>query len=1246
MFDEDMVGHGGDPADYPQAAPSRNVLTGCHTEDMPDWMNDAPVFDDYEPQGVSNEFDLADMGINHEEIQPGEAQSEFLKFAPVLRWLWGDHVGYFWRLSEELTYVSKAGKVEKRKATQWLPAGMVPDGIDGTLRGHLAHTYYGVASCMRRGEVWQRGSEKGAKWPNFANVRGFYADFDAADFDPEFAAYKAAVKNGEQPELVTPEAGKAAAWDQIQTLEIPPTAIVDTGGGYQCLWLLDEATSDFKRWKAVEAALVVATRADQGAKDLARVLRQPGTHNIKPVYGEALLVRVVEIDMGRIYTIDKIEAWVTPLFRAAEIAKEGAKKSGAARKSKASKAKKADAQTEKESVITGFVCADHPLGYSCFEEIKYPKEAKPIIKALGRIDVGRLLNYSGRVSLGMILYHESEGAAWALEVWKAAIKAATGHDYNAAQKWDGFDEHENPLTIGTLISWANSDDPKKPYSWPVFTAEVVLKLAPGQFVSDIMDFNALAWGMIHSCQSGTGSGKTYACYKQLTFLIHAVPLVGQVKQFSKKYGSAPVYAGHKIDPSARQHTTTYDGLHKFAKAHAKGLIDLDKFTFVKDECHHEAIDGFKDSDTFHVMNEVAALCGRQLQTSGTMPPLTISDFGTTYLITRDETIKPFSLTVTAMPNDTISRIFDYHRDKDKKKRKPLIWCHLNDKNLGAAYVADLAKIRPDLKAICLNKQTEEDEDPHHARITEGDGHIADDIDVVFVTSIFDDAVDIFCNRPVIHVIISLLAPISVEQSGARFRGNLPIHTYFFDTAEKRSAKKESDDKDEAVGTFHMLEMYERELERLEYHKGLIKKMLDYDANGQPLESVARDIIAQPLLKFYKIKGDTIEIDRVKLIQSLTRRWAGYCKHGMPALADALKPYGYEYQGEKSFTAGKDVKARKEIIQEEKKAKKREQNQRVRDAASQIEILAQAEDLEINAGNLTDRKTEEYQAAKVILKMYEAGMTFKAAKAYTETAESFHKKTLDNEAERVRAAMCYQFLNAGAVPTGPSSRMISMLFRWLEKKQAAEERVSPELWQDACLYATNTTDNNLARLRFFNLDKREHANARERGRFLKTLADVKRTGRGGEYQYEIRSVGRFPDSDLRASEIMARKLQDSSDKTLSNKEKERVLSEEKEKPPAKTATQAAFYEWEVSTNPDNVRKPDSDLPAIPHDPPSQANPIHPEPEPPSVVIQKLLDQEHYKQARAEAKKIKDAHERGVWLRRISAIKKEAERKRSR
>lgn len=719
----------------------------------------------------------------------------------------------------------------------------------------------------------------------------------------------------------------------------------------------------------------------------------------------------------------------------------------------------------------------------------------------------------------------------------------------------------------------------KPYSWPTFQADQTLHLAQGQYVSDVLDLDKLAWGECHSIESGTGSGKSYACYKQLKHVIHAVPLVGQVKQFSKKYGSKPIYAGHKLDKSAWQHTTTYDGLHKFVRAHNEGEFDLSRFTFVEDECHHEAIDGYKDPETFHTMRKVAAMCGRHIRLSGTMPPLSVSAAGNTIKITRDEIIKPFSYTESTMPTDTITRIFDL--EIEAGRAKPLMWVHLNDKNMGAAYVADLAKVRQELKAICLNKQTEEDGDPHHTRITDGDGFIADDIDIVFVTSIFDDAVDIFANRPVIHVVISLLPPLSIEQSGARYRGNLPQHTYIMRVVGRKKPAKKA--KPAKVETFHLLDELDREIQRLEHHKALIKQMLDYDANvnDQPLESIARNLIAEPLLKFFTIKGNSIEIDKVKLIQSLTAKWAGYCKREMDAMADALAQYGYQYMGVAHFAEKANAKTRKKAIQADKQAKREEANERVRQAAKDIESLPEAENLVINAGSKT-RKNAEYKAAKTMLAVFDSGLTFEAAKTYTENAASFNKKTVGKHGKRIQAATCYQMLKAGAVPTGPSSRFLSMLFKWLERKKQADERVSPALWADALLYAANATGQSIARARFFDPKRSDKALVDERGSFLRMLADVKLIRARKNSEYQILNTELVSDTDLRISDLLAKNSEMSNSKTAVLSEKDDVLLFDNQQKQADSPVQAAFSEFILYDDPDDVRNEDA-FPTLPSEP---------------------------------------------------------------
>ena len=79
---------------------------------------------------------------------------------------------------------------------------------------------------------------------------------------------------------------KAATLAHIDTLAPSPSAVVDSGGGYHCYWLLKQpyplTTPDARRDAVkLQAAWVTLMGSDKASKDLARVLRVPGTHNHK-----------------------------------------------------------------------------------------------------------------------------------------------------------------------------------------------------------------------------------------------------------------------------------------------------------------------------------------------------------------------------------------------------------------------------------------------------------------------------------------------------------------------------------------------------------------------------------------------------------------------------------------------------------------------------------------------------------------------------------------------------------------------------------------------------------------------------------------------------------------------------------------------------------------------------------------------------------------------------------------------------
>jgi hypothetical protein len=84
--------------------------------------------------------------------------------------------------------------------------------------------------------------------------------------------------------------GKEAGLNHIRLLTPAPSVIVDSGGGYHCYWLLDNplviTDADTREYvRNLQARWVAYVGGDTGAKDLARVLRVPGTYNCKPDYG-------------------------------------------------------------------------------------------------------------------------------------------------------------------------------------------------------------------------------------------------------------------------------------------------------------------------------------------------------------------------------------------------------------------------------------------------------------------------------------------------------------------------------------------------------------------------------------------------------------------------------------------------------------------------------------------------------------------------------------------------------------------------------------------------------------------------------------------------------------------------------------------------------------------------------------------------------------------------------------------------
>jgi len=142
------------------------------------------------------------------------------------------------------------------KRTRWYPAGHLetpPADVD---------TYFNVHPVNEIPEHGEPGAIR-ARIEDIAGINCFYSEFDIKDF-----------------------ADEADCKAHIQDLQPTPSAIVASGGGWHAYWLLDEyhpidSDEERERIRQLQAQWVTRVGGDAGAKDLARVLRLPGTFNHK-----------------------------------------------------------------------------------------------------------------------------------------------------------------------------------------------------------------------------------------------------------------------------------------------------------------------------------------------------------------------------------------------------------------------------------------------------------------------------------------------------------------------------------------------------------------------------------------------------------------------------------------------------------------------------------------------------------------------------------------------------------------------------------------------------------------------------------------------------------------------------------------------------------------------------------------------------------------------------------------------------
>ena len=168
----------------------------------------------------------------------------------------------------------------------------------------------------------------GSQLPYISAINALFAEYDGKDYvdHTEFEGHlpsdfqtqkqvhqKQAIKAAKETVFyLKPQTYKARAWGEISVLYYTPSIIVDSGGGYHCYWLLRHTipVDDANRAdiQAVQHSWVQMVGGDVGASDLRRILRVPGTYNMKEGFGaEHPQVAIVKADFDLLFDYDGLE---------------------------------------------------------------------------------------------------------------------------------------------------------------------------------------------------------------------------------------------------------------------------------------------------------------------------------------------------------------------------------------------------------------------------------------------------------------------------------------------------------------------------------------------------------------------------------------------------------------------------------------------------------------------------------------------------------------------------------------------------------------------------------------------------------------------------------------------------------------------------------------------------------------------------------------------------------------------------
>ena len=108
---------------------------------------------------------------------------------------------------------------------------------------------------------------------------------------------------------VTKYQTKQEALTAIEGFPLRPTILIDSGGGYQPYWALRESlemnNGNLAHLERINRGLAFALKGDLAATDVARILRLPGTFNMKLV-DIPRPVKIIWCEPDQVYSLDQL----------------------------------------------------------------------------------------------------------------------------------------------------------------------------------------------------------------------------------------------------------------------------------------------------------------------------------------------------------------------------------------------------------------------------------------------------------------------------------------------------------------------------------------------------------------------------------------------------------------------------------------------------------------------------------------------------------------------------------------------------------------------------------------------------------------------------------------------------------------------------------------------------------------------------------------------------------------------------